>query len=69
DVFLANLAYQGATLLSSAQAEHLKRCNNPDCVLLFVDTSRTQQRKWCSMDTCGNRAKVAKHYRKQVRGE
>ena len=64
---LADIAYEGAVLLASPQASQLKHCNNPECVLIFLDTSRNQQRRWCSMDTCGNRAKVAKHYRKQAR--
>ena len=64
---LANLAYEGAQLLASPAAAQLKKCSNPDCVLVFVDTSRNQKRRWCSMETCGNRAKVAKHYRKQTR--
>lgn len=62
---LAYLAYDAATLLASPQAAQLKRCSNPDCILLFVDVSRSQQRRWCSMDTCGNRAKVAKYYQRQ----
>ena len=64
---LARLAYEGAMLLASPQASQLKHCSNPECVLVFLDTSRNQQRRWCSMDTCGNRAKAAKHYRKQTR--
>jgi predicted RNA-binding Zn ribbon-like protein len=64
---LARLAHEGAALLASPHASRLKRCGNPDCVLIFLDTSRGQKRRWCSMDTCGNRAKVAKHYRKQAR--
>jgi predicted RNA-binding Zn ribbon-like protein len=60
---LARLAHEGARLLASPQARQLRRCSNPDCVLIFVDTSRSHRRRWCSMDTCGNRAKVAKHYR------
>lgn len=64
-VLLGYLALQGATLLASSQAERLKRCSNPDCVLIFVDTSRSQKRRWCSMETCGNRAKVSRHYHKQ----
>ncbi|MGD2083816.1 MAG: CGNR zinc finger domain-containing protein [Chromatiales bacterium] len=63
---LANLAYEGAVLLASPQASRLKRCGNPECVLIFLDTSRSQKRRWCSMETCGNRAKVAKHYRRQT---
>jgi len=63
---LANIAYEGAQLLASTQVSYVKSCSNPECVLLFLDTSRTKRRRWCSMDTCGNRAKVAKHYRKET---
>lgn len=59
---LAEIAYEGAKLLASSQASQIKRCNNPECVLLFLDISRSKKRRWCSMDTCGNRAKVARHY-------
>ncbi|MCB2425579.1 CGNR zinc finger domain-containing protein [Methylophaga pinxianii] len=57
-------AYELANLLASDQRLHLKRCLNPDCVLMFVDNSRSHKRRWCSMDICGNRAKVSKHYQK-----
>lgn len=65
-VLLAHLAYEGAKLLASPQATRLKHCGNPDCVLIFLDTSRSQKRRWCSMETCGNRAKVATHYRNRL---
>lgn len=63
-MLLGYMAFEGAALLASSQARRLKRCNNPDCVLIFLDTSRNQKRRWCSMETCGNRAKVSTHYRK-----
>jgi len=63
---LASLAHEGALLLASPQVEQLRHCGNPDCVLIFVDTSRSHRRRWCCMDTCGNRAKVAKHYRSRL---
>ncbi|HSG18327.1 MAG TPA: CGNR zinc finger domain-containing protein, partial [Anaerolineae bacterium] len=28
---------------------------------LFIDTSRNRSRRWCSMESCGNRAKVRQH--------
>lgn len=62
---LAVLAHEGANLLASPHAARVKRCNNPDCILLFLDTSRSKKRRWCSMDTCGNRAKAARHYHGQ----
>ena len=62
---LAKLAYEGAQLLTAPAVSNIKSCSNPNCLLVFLDTSRTRKRRWCSMDICGNRAKAAKHYRKQ----
>jgi predicted RNA-binding Zn ribbon-like protein len=33
----------------------------------FYDVSKNQTRRWCSMDVCGNRAKVAAYYHRAVR--
>lgn len=53
-----------ATLESLAKGElrFLKPCAHPDCILWFLDTSKNRSRRWCSMETCGNRHKVARHY-------
>lgn len=61
---LGYLAHECAQLITSPKFKHLKGCCNPDCVLIFQDISKSQKRRWCSMETCGNRAKVAKHYKK-----
>jgi predicted RNA-binding Zn ribbon-like protein len=54
------LADAGARLISGDNAGLLRRCANHDsCVLLFLDTSRSHTRRWCSMEMCGNRSKVA----------
>ncbi|MFF2807283.1 CGNR zinc finger domain-containing protein [Streptomyces sp. NPDC058000] len=37
----------------------IKRCEQPTCDGLFVDTSRGRRRRWCSMATCGNKVKKA----------
>ncbi|MCD2195394.1 CGNR zinc finger domain-containing protein [Actinomycetospora endophytica] len=56
------LADAGARLLVGDRARLLRRCANHDtCVLMFLDTSRSHTRRWCSMDLCGNRSKVAAH--------
>jgi predicted RNA-binding Zn ribbon-like protein len=34
-------------------------CASPTCGALFLDHSRPGTRRWCSMGTCGNRAKKA----------
>jgi predicted RNA-binding Zn ribbon-like protein len=36
----------------------------PTCRWLFLDTSRNGRRRWCSMDTCGSRAKSAHYFAK-----
>lgn len=56
------LADAGANLITSDLTTHLKRCaNHATCVLMFLDTSRSHTRRWCSMELCGNRSKVAAH--------
>jgi predicted RNA-binding Zn ribbon-like protein len=40
----------------------LRPCANPDCTLFFVDRSRNNGARWCSMTTCGNRMKARRHY-------
>jgi predicted RNA-binding Zn ribbon-like protein len=41
-------------------------CEGDDCYLMFFDTSRPGNRRWCSMQRCGNRHKVgayrSRHY-------
>ena len=36
----------------------LKVCPADDCSWAFYDTSKNRSRTWCSMQTCGNRAKT-----------
>lgn len=57
----AVVARSAVELLSSADADRLSQCSGPGCVLLFLrDRGR---REWCSA-ACGNRARVARHYRR-----
>lgn len=42
--------------------DRIRGCAHPHCVLYFYDTSPKANRRWCSMATCGNRAKAARHY-------
>lgn len=59
---LSTLARDAIDLLSGRLADRIRICAAPDCGLLLVDTSRPGQRRWCSMQRCGNLAKV-RHYR------
>lgn len=42
--------------------DRIRSCAHESCVLHFFDTSRNGTRRWCSMATCGNRAKASRHY-------
>ncbi|GAB3000638.1 CGNR zinc finger domain-containing protein [Saccharothrix stipae] len=39
----------------------VRECSSSTCELLFLDTSRSGNRRWCSMERCGNRHKVRAH--------
>jgi len=60
--FLGKIAHEAAELLASSKSEQIKSCSNEKCILMFLDTSRSKKRRWCSMERCGNRAKAANFY-------
>ncbi|MGI5127186.1 CGNR zinc finger domain-containing protein [Pseudonocardia sp. CA-107938] len=49
-----------AALLSGSSREQISRCGR--CSWFFLDPSPSRRRRWCSMATCGNRAKAARHH-------
>jgi len=61
---LAPLAEAASDLLCRANVALIKKCGNPSCILYFYDTTKNHTRNWCSMQLCGNRLKVAAHYRR-----
>jgi len=54
-----------ARFLACMDPKRLKSCENRACILYFYDASRNRQRRWCSMDTCGNRVKASRHYHRR----
>ncbi|MFI6595382.1 CGNR zinc finger domain-containing protein [Nonomuraea sp. NPDC050536] len=44
-------------LVTSPAIERVRACAGDGCAALFLDGSRPGTRRWCSMGTCGNRAK------------
>ncbi len=60
-VLLGELAADAVAVLTGPQARHLRKCANPDCILQFI--AGNPRRRWCSSALCGNRARVARHYR------
>ncbi|MFO1446148.1 CGNR zinc finger domain-containing protein [Bacillus sp. Bva_UNVM-123] len=63
DAIVSLIAFDTLKLFTSGQLSHIRRCANPDCVLLFIDTRG--RRKWCSMKICGNREKVTRHQQRK----
>lgn len=62
---LSTLARDAIDLFSGPFADRIRVCAAADCGLLFVDTSRPGRRRWCSMQRCGNLAKVRDHRRRR----
>jgi predicted RNA-binding Zn ribbon-like protein len=57
DDLLGPVAHSIAALFAALDRNRIRKCSN--CVLHFRDTSKKGTRRWCSMQMCGNRAKVA----------
>ncbi|HXV63178.1 MAG TPA: ABATE domain-containing protein, partial [Vicinamibacteria bacterium] len=66
---LWEVAWSAADLLIHEAPKSIKRCAGTGCGWLFLDTSRNRTRQWCSMSSCGNRAKAKRHYAKRRRAE
>lgn len=61
---LAAIAWSAAKLLTGGDLGRLRECDGTRCNWLFLDRSRNRSRRWCSMESCGNRAKARRHYRR-----
>lgn len=60
------VVWSASELLRSDDLQHVRKCGG--CDWLFLDTSRGHRRRWCDMRTCGNRAKVRRHYQRTHKG-
>jgi predicted RNA-binding Zn ribbon-like protein len=58
---LSTIARDAVDLFSPANAERVRCCSGAECAVVYLDTSRAASRRWCSMQRCGNRAKVRAH--------
>jgi predicted RNA-binding Zn ribbon-like protein len=61
DDALAAVAEPLVALIASGDTGRLRICAHDGCRWVFQDASRTGRRRWCSMTSCGNRAKAARH--------
>ena len=55
---LSKIAREAVRIFGEDQRDRVRRCAADDCELVFYDDSRAGVRRWCSMQRCGNRAKV-----------
>lgn len=62
DRVLWPIAGSAARLLASAELGRVRKCARRGCDWLFVDLSKNQSRRWCSMDMCGSRVKSRRYY-------
>jgi predicted RNA-binding Zn ribbon-like protein len=66
DVMLWPIVRSAADLLTSADLFRVRQCaRRQGCDWLFVDTSRNQSRRWCSMRMCGSRVKSSRYYQRK----
>lgn len=59
DTPLLAVSWAAAELLTTEPLDRVRACPGDVCGWLFLD--RTGRRRWCSMSSCGNRAKVRAH--------
>lgn len=64
ELLYADLARSALTLLTEPARSRLRLCRAPGCDLFFV--ADRSSRQWCSA-SCGNRARVARHYQRRQR--
>jgi predicted RNA-binding Zn ribbon-like protein len=68
DDIWAPIAIVVAELLSDVSPVRLRKCEA--CIVHFLDTSKKGSRRWCSMNICGNKIKVAAYQqRKRAAGK
>ena len=71
DMMIHPIASSAAGLLTSDDLGRVRECANEEegCGSLFLDCSKSQNRRWCSMESCGNRMKFRAYYDKHLRAK
>ncbi|MEU2952231.1 CGNR zinc finger domain-containing protein [Streptomyces xanthochromogenes] len=57
---LGVIAADAIDIITGERDGRLALCASPTCQAAFFDTSRSRTRRWCEMNTCGNREKKAR---------
>jgi predicted RNA-binding Zn ribbon-like protein len=64
---LSVIAADAISIIAGERDGRLALCASPTCLAAFFDTSQSRSRKWCDMNTCGNRQKKARFQANQRR--
>lgn len=64
---LSVIAADAIGIISGERDGKLALCASPTCQAAFFDTSQSRTRRWCDMNTCGNRQKKARFNANQRR--
>ncbi|WP_329467321.1 CGNR zinc finger domain-containing protein [Streptomyces sp. NBC_01431] len=64
---LGVIAADAIGIIAGERDGRLALCASPTCRAAFFDTSRSRTRRWCDMNTCGNRQKKARFHANQRR--
>jgi len=65
DRLIGKIVRSAVELLTSDDIHCVKKCSADDCDWLFMDDSRSQNRRWCEMRTCGSRQKARAYYQRK----
>ncbi|HEY9290347.1 MAG TPA: CGNR zinc finger domain-containing protein [Microlunatus sp.] len=57
---LSVIAADAISIIAGERDGRLALCASPTCRAAFFDTSQSRTRRWCDMNTCGNRQKKAR---------
>ncbi|MCQ4208957.1 CGNR zinc finger domain-containing protein [Streptomyces longispororuber] len=64
---LGVIAADAISIVAGERDGKLALCASPTCRAAFFDSSQSRTRKWCDMNTCGNRQKKARFHANQRR--
>ena len=64
---LSVIAADAISIIAGERDGKMALCASPTCRAAFFDTSQSRTRKWCDMNTCGNRQKKARFNANQRR--
>lgn len=59
---LGVIAADAISIVAGERDGKLALCSSPTCQAAFFDTSQSRTRRWCDMNTCGNRQKKARFH-------